>query len=48
MADKTITDLSVISSIDGDEYFYGIQADEDAKIVLDGLVDYVLNTYEFN
>ena len=48
MADKTITDLSNISSIDGDEFFYGIQADEDAKIVLDGLVDYVLNTYEFN
>lgn len=48
MADKSISELPTINSVDGSEFFYGIQSDEDVKIIADDLVDYILNSYEFN
>lgn len=48
MADKSISELPTINAVTGDEYLYGIQSDGDVKIVADDLVDYILNTYEFN
>lgn len=47
MADKSISELSEISSVTGDEYFYGVQETGDVKIVADELADYILNSYEF-
>lgn len=47
MADKSISELSQISSVTGDEYFYGVQGTGDVKIVADELADYILNSYEF-
>ena len=48
MADKSISELPTINAVTGDEYLYGIQSDGDVKIVADDLVDYILNTYEFD
>lgn len=48
MADKSISELPTINSVDGSEFFYGIQSDEDVKIIADDLVNYILNSYEFN
>ena len=48
MADKSISELPTINAVTGDECLYGIQSDGDVKIVADDLVDYILNTYEFN
>lgn len=47
MADKSISDLPAISSVTGDEYFYGVQGTGDVKIVADELADYILNSYVY-
>lgn len=48
MADKSISDLTTIGSVSGDEYFYGIQSSSDVKIITDKLTEYILDTYAFS